>query len=453
MNHTLEKNRINDKEIIFNNDTNLSIPENLKESLCKQNKNKKNGEDFIKKAIEIHGNAYDYCKVDYEGRKKKVTLICKHANHGEFTKTPYDHIDNKKGCPICGRKNRKITPVKTKSTVEKFVIEAKKIHGETYDYSKVIFNGYYKKVIIVCKIHGDYLQLPHNHIVGAGCSKCGAISRGDKRRFTRDDFIIKAQLVHGDKYDYTKVNYVNIDTKISIQCKIHGTFEQTPYSHINGTGCSKCVGLCRRTTEEFIEKAKKVHNSDHYDYSEVNYVNSFTHVKIKCPNHGDFKQTPSCHLNGQKCPKCRQTTFSGMQVKWLDFIKNELNIDIVHALNEGEYKIEGSKYKADGYCEELRTIFEFHGCFWHGCEKCYPNRNEKNRVNYKSYNELYENTIKKEKLCLSKKYKYIQIWECEWNEIKKTDDTLKKYSCELHEKILDKKEINNNLCNHVDIVV
>ena len=104
---------------------------------------------------------------------------------------------------------------------------------------------------------------------------------------TTEDFISKAIAVHGEKYDYSKVEYVNTLTKVTIICPIHGVFEQRPKVHLGGCGCPYC-GSSSRTTETFIKAARRVHG-DKYDYSKVKYINSYTEVTIICPNHGEFK--------------------------------------------------------------------------------------------------------------------------------------------------------------------
>jgi len=183
-------------------------------------------------------------------------------------------------------------------TIEKFIEKAKTKHGDRYDYSKVIYVNGNTEVIIICKIHGEFKQTPASHLSGQGCPECGG-----SKQSTTEKFIEKIKVKHGDSYDYSKVIYVNNKTKIIIICKIHGVFKQTPGNHLSGKGCSECSGNKQLTTEKFIEKAKTKHG-DSYDYSEVIYVNSRTEVIIICKIHGGFKQTPDTHLSGCGCPKC-----------------------------------------------------------------------------------------------------------------------------------------------------
>ena len=187
-------------------------------------------------------------------------------------------------------------------TTEEFIRRAKKVHGDKYDYSKVEYKGTHTKVCIICPIHGEFFQTPNNHLHGQGCLACGG-----RKQLTKEEFIQKAREVHGDKYDYSKVEYVNKNTKVKIICPIHGEFFQTPNNHLQGHGCHKCVGCKQLTKEEFIQKAREAHGYK-YDYSKVEYINAHTKVKIICPIHGEFEQEPNSHLEGKGCPNCYHKT-------------------------------------------------------------------------------------------------------------------------------------------------
>ena len=129
-------------------------------------------------------------------------------------------------------------------------------------------------------------------------------------KFTKEDFIERAKMKHGDKYDYSKTIYVNKKTKVIITCPIHGDFEQLAQNHMGGSGCPKCRhDQDRMTLEEFISKAKEVHG-DKYDYGKVNYVNYGTKVIITCKKHGDFEQSPRRHIFGNGCPICKKEKIS-----------------------------------------------------------------------------------------------------------------------------------------------
>jgi len=253
---------------------------------------KSNTEKFIEKSKMIHGNKYDYSKVNYINRKTNVNIIC--PKHGEFEQTPNVHLRGS-NCPYC-------SGVKV-PTSEEFIINAIKIHGDKYDYSKVNYKGAKNKIIINCPEHGDFKINPTNHIYNKqGCSKCVC------RNLTINEMIIKfnekSKEQHGDRYDYSLVEYKGNNIKIKIICPSHGIFEQTPYKHSNGNGCPFCGGKIKSNNEDFIEKSKTVHGNK-FDYSKVNYINARTDVIIICPEHGEFKQRPTNHIDGkQGCPTC-----------------------------------------------------------------------------------------------------------------------------------------------------
>lgn len=158
-----------------------------------------------------------------------------------------------------------------KLIIEEFIERARKVHGDKYDYSKVEYKNNKTKVCIICPIHGEFWQLPCDHLSGNGCKECGVDKRTKEKTKTLEQFITDARKIHGDKYDYSKVNYVDAHTKICIVCPIHGEFWQKPYAHLNGQDCPLCVHKSTKyTVDEWIRQAKKVHG-DKYDYSKVVY--------------------------------------------------------------------------------------------------------------------------------------------------------------------------------------
>lgn len=251
-------------------------------------------EKFVEKARKVHGDKYDYSKAEYIDCNTKVCIIC--PGHGEFWQKPSKHLSGK-GCPKC------LHP-KPNITTEEFIEKAKQIHGDKYDYSKVEFVNMSTKVCIICPVHGEFWQRPTEHLRGCGCYKCKMLKSWDTRgRKTTEEWIEEARAVHGDKYDYSKVEYKGTKEKVCIICPEHGEFWQTAGGHLSGYGCKKCAGLNKPTTEEWIERVKLIHGNK-YDYSKLEYVNAKTRVCIICPEHGEFWQMPSVHLIGGGCPQC-----------------------------------------------------------------------------------------------------------------------------------------------------
>ena len=263
--------------------------------------------EFIQRAKAIHGDKYDYSKVEYVNAKTKVCLVC--PKHGEFWQRPDIHLQGK-GCTKCGRERIGIASSKSK---DQFLQEARKVHGDKYDYSKVDYVNYQTKVTIICPLHGEFTQTPTNHLQGNGCPKCA--NDRTSLRMTTDDFIQKARAIHGGKYDYSRTKYVDNKTEVCIICPEHGEFWQKPKNHLSGYGCPICSGRKKMRTIDFIKRAKQVHG-DKYDYSKVEYKGNTEKVCIICPEHGEFWQNAGSHMKGTGCPKCGIIKSSSAQKIW-----------------------------------------------------------------------------------------------------------------------------------------
>ena len=265
-------------------------------------------EEFIKKAKEIHGNEYDYSKAECKGNKEKVCIIC--SKHGEFWQSPNNHLRGAR-CPGCFG-----TP---KYTNEEFIKKALLVHNEKYVYSKVKYDGLQKKVCIICPQHGEFWQRAGIHLKGSRCPKCSGTEK-----ITLPLFIERCTKTHNNKYDYSHVKFDNLFDFVKIICPIHGEYEQRAVVHYRGYGCPACGGSKRLSNDEFIKKAQKVHNNK-YDYSKINYINTATKTCIVCPQHGEFWQTPNNHLFGAGCPVCPQSNLEGEIRHFLE--KNEIKFE------------------------------------------------------------------------------------------------------------------------------
>lgn len=324
----------------------------------------KTNSEFIEEAKQVHGSKYDYSKTKYINARTKVCVIC--PEHGEFWQMPDAHLRGQ-GCKKCA--SEKTANIQRKNTY-KFIEEAKNVHGDKYDYSKVNITGNNKsKVCIICPEHGEFWQAPVNHIsLGQGCPACSRIESSRKLANTTKDFIEKAKQVHGDKYDYSKTEYVNWKTKVCIICPKHGEFWQNPLSHINGNSCPICSKEQKNlSTDEFINKAKKIHG-DKYDYSKVEYVDTYTEVEILCKKHGSFLQKPFNHLQGCGCQKCG-VRVSKMESEILSFLKEHLNCEIKE---HNRTILNGNEL--DLYIPSKNIAIEINGIRWHS-EEFSKNRN------------------------------------------------------------------------------
>jgi len=213
-------------------------------------------EKFFINAPKIHHDYYGYDKVIYQGKDVPIEIWC--PVHGYFnTQSPNNHLKGS-GCNPCGRK--RIAEFHTSSR-EVFVRKAKRIHGDIYNYNKVVYKRAIDDVIITCKVlghgekgNGDFLQTPASHLGGSGCHDCGG-----SKRLTKEEFIEKARLIHGDFYNYDKVVYVSNKKIVTIQCPTHKNFSQTPDAHLAGKGCNKCKNKHEGKLAEFLNSICVVH--------------------------------------------------------------------------------------------------------------------------------------------------------------------------------------------------
>jgi hypothetical protein len=315
-------------------------------------------EEFIAKARKVHGDRYDYSKVDYRRSKEKVKIIC--PKHGSFMQRPNDHLRGK-GCPRCWAERQAAALSMSR---DEFIAKAREVHGDRYDYSKVDYRGSQEKVSIVCPKHGEFMQRPNDHLEGYGCPKCGVARRAAAHVLSCDEFIAKSREVHGDRYDYSKVDYRRSKEKVSIVCPKHGEFMQTPNSHLLGQGCSKCgveqqAAALSMSRDEFIAKAREVHG-DKYDYSKTTYTRSHDKVIIVCKTHGGFMQRPNTHLNGHGCPKCGKVGPSKTEDKIAAFIEG-LGFEV----QRNRRDLLGNGKELDIYVPERKVAIEYNGLRFH----------------------------------------------------------------------------------------
>jgi very-short-patch-repair endonuclease len=191
--------------------------------------------EFIEQLKQIRGEEYDYSKSIFTSLHNFITIICK--THGPFEQLANTHLYKNGQCTYCN--NEKLSILKRKD-IEQFIIDAKKVHGDRYDYSLVVYIKSNIDVIIICKKHGKFEQQPNNHLQGANCRYCSVEEQHELQKSNKEEFTKKAVIVHGYLYGYNLVEYIDSITKVIIVCKKHGKFEQTPSHHLSGTGCPTC---------------------------------------------------------------------------------------------------------------------------------------------------------------------------------------------------------------------
>lgn len=245
---------------------------------------------------------------------------------------------------------------KKRLTTGSFIEKSIKLHGDLYDYSKVEYIDSVSKVIIICRKHGCFYQVPNSHLCGSGCPKCGLIKNNKNRSGDTKLFVDRSLIVYGNRYDYSKVSYVNAHYKVIIGCLVHGDFKVDPNNFLRGHGCGKCYHENRKA-QDFIEKFKKVHG-DLYDYSKIQYVNNNTKICINCKKHGDFWQLPRIHHSGHGCPICSSSKGEQLIGNWLDNHSIKYDRSYIFSDLRG---LRNKPLRFDFYIEELGVLIEFDG--------------------------------------------------------------------------------------------
>ncbi len=209
-----------------------------------------------------------------------------------------------------------------KKTTEQFIEDAKKIHGDKYNYSKVVYLGNKIKVKIICPIHDEFKQTPNDHLNKHGCPECARILTSEKFVWNKTNFIEEARKRYGDKYDYSLVEYKNSTTKVKIICPIHDVFEQTPASHLHSGGCKEC-GKAKKIIPD-KELLKRLEKFPYYFSIEEKTGNRSCNFLIKgvCKNCGceTIKSYSNWINNLNFCKECSSNQSNG-ELKVQEFLK------------------------------------------------------------------------------------------------------------------------------------
>lgn len=261
-------------------------------------------ESFQARAVQQHGELYNYSQVEVKGSDIPVEILCK--EHGIFLQKPRHHLSGSK-CPKC-QKSKITPPTKPKVTTAEFIYKAKSKHGEVYDYSNTHFNP--QSITIICKTHGEFTQNPYNHLKGSGCPECKKVKAKSRMLSGKESLLTRAIKKHNNWYSYTKTDFeLSIKSKVVITCPEHGDFSCTIATHVyQGTGCVMCATnkikkALTKTTEQFIAESQVIHDG-FYTYAKTKYVLNHEKVIITCPVHGDFLAAPAVHTQGSGCRKC-----------------------------------------------------------------------------------------------------------------------------------------------------
>lgn len=325
-------------------------------------------EKFIEKSIAIHGKGlFNYDKVIYKGARKYVTIGCLKCKQ-DFEQTPEIHNCKKRPgkCNKCPKENTVNEDIKLEVrknlTRELFIIDAKLVHGDKYDYSSVIIdkNCCYQDIIkIICKKDNyEFNQRIYSHLIQKqGCIKCS-----NSYKLTTEEFIKRSKLIHGDNYDYSKSVYTGCDNPVIIICNTcKNENNQRPRDHYNQEkGCKFCSGNIKMTKDEFIKKAKLIHG-DKYDYKDVIYDGNKKDVTLWCNNcNNNFTVRPNNHLACMSgCIYC----INKSEAVCRNIFEELYNGYEFHKIKPTFLYREVTKYclELDGYNKDLNIAFEYQG--------------------------------------------------------------------------------------------
>lgn len=287
-------------------------------------------EQFIQRATKIHGTRYDYTQVVYHKRISKVTIICRY--HGEFFQQAGNHLLGQ-GCSKCAGRRP------TQSN-EAFIQKARKIHGEKYDYTGTTYNDRKTKIKYKCLTHGMVYQLPYDHLK-SGCGKCASknlsideiialMNDAHNFRYNYDKTSI-SKMTANVKATCKKHGEFHVNISLHVHNKIgckkcHN--ERRPE-------------ILTLSKKEWVRRAKLIHG-EKYNYSVSDYISSHKKVKIICEKHGKFLQTASAHVQGSGCPKCSLSNRSSIEANWLDYMNiSDINRNVYLKLNDKGFYVDG----------------------------------------------------------------------------------------------------------------
>lgn len=328
-----------------------------KEYECPMCKNDRKINEFrnnlLKQLYDIYGKEYNFIIPDEcHNIKNKIILVCR--KHGEI-KVVAKNLLLGKGCHLC---NNEKNGILRRITFDDFVERSNKVHKNKYIYK---IENFRKNDILLmtasCPKHGDFTQNIQAHMKGEGCPKCHGRYINEEER--QKNFIERVKKIHGEKYDLNDAVYKKNDEKVKIIChnkdefgNEHGEFFITPHNLLSGYGCCKCSGNFL-DKELFIKRANEIHDGK-YDYSKVEYINNRTKVCIICPEHGEFWQTPSSHLNGKGCPICKISHLERNLKRFLD----EKNVQYIYQYRNNEIF---GKQSLDFYLPKYKIAIECQG--------------------------------------------------------------------------------------------
>src|SRR5258708_16421240 len=371
-------------------------------------------ESFVEKSREIHENKYSYIFFEYINSKTPDIIVCNTCNF-MFEQYPAHHLMGA-GCRNCAMNKLHDS---CRISQEEFISRSKELFKDKFGYQYVKYVNYTTEICLYCNDCKNIFNVtpaPHlNPNCNGRCKVCQKNNAIKLFKYTKDEFIQKSIEYHGiEKFDWTNFEYDGMTKFTVFKCNSCFTdFETTPSTHLNSSGCPECMRRSRcRSLEHFIEQANIIHNSS-YDYSLIENMYNFDKVPIKCKKCClIWQQSPAGHLSGRGCPDCGKKSYiSKPEKEWL----NSLNIDSL--IRQKRIKLSNKHALVDAYDPNTNTIYEFNGDYWHGNPRKYD-KDDINIIANKTYGEIYDNTIKREKELSRLGYNIISMWEMDWKKLK-----------------------------------
>ena len=363
------------------------------------------------------------------GTGKKYWWLCSKSH--SYNTTPNNRTTNKHGCPVC--KNKKITDENCLHTTHPDISKEWNIERNSKSPRNVTY-GSSQKVWWIChKNHEWETTVASRARGGTGCPYCFGRIVTDNNRLTAKFPELCKEWNHTknskgpDQYTYGS------DFMVWWLCDQNHEWESKINNRtINNRNCPYC---CNRKIS-IDNSFGRIHPNllKEWDWDENIDISPYdiaprSNIRVgwECKNNHKWKTSISNRIYGTQCPLCKTHGYSKTSIEWLDNISQTERIFIQHKENLGEYRIRlnnGSKTKVDGYCKDMNTVYEYHGCFYHGhppnlcnCNRFKPS--ELNPKTKKTYGELYKNTLKRQKQIIDSGYNLITIFGCEWKKIKK----------------------------------
>lgn len=355
---------------------------------------------FLLNAQEKFGDQYDYSGIEYVNGSVPIRFTCRGCG-GELILTPAKHLQGQR-CNVCH------PPKTSRKTTEWFLERVGEHHsGYDYDYSKVNYIDSKTKVEIFCRTHQQtFFTPPQDFLMGKNrCRECGEEARLKKRRLSFEEWLPRAQAVHGNRYEYDPGSWQGLHKQVRLRCPEHGWFSIDASNHVSGGAtcmpCSRVVGAVNRmlSPEEFLAKAKEVHG-DTYTYPDLQN-RSGQYVSICCPRHGIFTQLRGSHLGGHGCATCGSGRISTGQQEIFDFLQECAGqpVSLEHRMASGAY--------LDIFLPEAMLGIEYNGLYFHS----EPSKlSDSKPIGQRNYKYHLEKTLKAQAEGIS----LIHIWEDEW---------------------------------------